>query len=499
MFDFDNDGRLDVYLLHCVAPDSESRHQLFHQQPDGSFRNVSAGSGLDVAGHGMGASAGDVNNDGLPEILLTEFGRARLFLNLGGGRFRDISESARIDNPHWATAASFFDYDRDGRLDLVIGNYVDYTESAPCYDTRGQLEFCGPQGKSGTATRLFHNLGTSPDGQVRFEDVSVSSGLARKPGPTLGVLCADFNDDRWPDILVADDGQPNRLYINQHDGRFTEEAVSRGIAYNAFGAAAANMGIAHGDVDSDGYRDIFVTHVSWEQHALWKQSPAGLFQDQTAGAGLGNTAHRGTGFGTVLADFDQDGDLDLAWVNGDIKRGNQTPPFEPDMDPFWRDYAQGDRLFFNDGTGQFADISASNPGLCGRAAVGRGLACGDLDNDGSLDLLVMNAGGPVRLLRNVAPRRGHWLMVRAIDPTLGGRDAYGAEVTLRAGERQWRRLIQPAYSYLVSNDPRAHFGLGARETFDRIDVIWPDGTEESFEGGVGDRSIVLEKGNGLAP
>jgi hypothetical protein len=156
-------------------------------------------------------------------------------------------------------------------------------------------------------------------------------------------------------------------------------------------------------------------------------------------------------------------------------------------------------LFFNDGTGQFADISASNPDLCGRAAVGRGLACGDLDNDGSLDLLVMNAGGPVRLLRNVAPRRGHWLMVRAINPALGGRDAYGAEVTVRAGESQWRRLIQPAYSYLVSNDPRAHFGLGARETFDRIDVMWPDGTEESFEGGAGDRSIILEKGSGLSP
>jgi len=450
-----------------------------------------------VTGYEMGVAVGDIDNDGLPDVLLTEYGNVRLFRNRGGGRFEDITRAAGIENTRWATAASFFDYDRDGWLDLVVVNYLDYAESVKCYDTRGLQEYCGPQGMQGTAARLFHNLGGRPGGSARkFTDVSVASGVAKKTGPGLGVLCADFDGDHWPDIFIADDGMPNRLYINQRNGTFTEEAAQRGIAYNAFGSAVANMGIAFGDVDGDGLFDIFVTHVSWEQHALWKQGPIGLFQDQTAAAGLGNLARRGTGFGTVLADFDLDGAMDLAFVNGRIKRGNDPAPTAllAGLDAFWNRYAQQNQLFVNDGTGRFREISDANPALCGRAAVGRGLACGDIDNDGDLDLLVVNAGAPAQLLRNVAPKRGHWLMIRAIDSALGGRDAYGAEITVRAGARQWARLIQPAYSFLVSNDPRAHFGLGAAGQIDQIEVVWPDGEKEIFPGGAGDRLLILRKG-----
>ena len=499
LFDFDNDGHLDIYLVHCAGRESPSRNRLYHQEPDGRFRGVSAGCGLDVSGCGMGVATGDVNNDGLPEVLLTEYGAARLFLNRGGGKFQDVTAAAGIENTRWGTSAAFFDYDRDGWLDLVVVNYVDYAPSQKCYDTRNALEYCGPQGMNGTATRLFRNLGQPGASGVRFEDVTVRSGLAQKAGPSLGVLCADFDGDHWPDIFISDDGEPNRLYINQRNGTFTEEAALRGIAYNALGCTAANMGIAFGDVDGDGLFDIFVTHLVWEQHALWKQGPRGLFQDLTAAMGLASLRWRGTAFGTVLADFDHDGALDLAVVNGMIKRGNDPGPFLPGMLPFWHPYAQRRHLFVNDGQGRFRDIAEANPAFCHEAAVGRGLACGDLDNDGALDLLVINTGAPAQLFRNRAPRRGHWLTIRAIEPTLGGRDAYGAEVTVEAGAHRWWRLVQPGYSFLVSSDPRVHFGLGPATRIDRIRVLWPEGDEELFPGGPVDRQLTLSKGNGTKP
>jgi hypothetical protein len=513
LFDFDNDGRLDIYLVHCVPPESKSANRLFHQQPDGRFRDVSEGSGLDVTGYGMGVAVGDFNNDGLPDVLLTEYGRTRLFVNRGGARFRDVTAAAGIDNTRWATSASFFDYDRDGWLDLVIANYVDYSPTQQCPDRRGALEYCGPEKLAGTVTRLFHNLGgplatahppkrdaRNDDAEtVRFEDVTVVSGLARKTGPALGVFCADFDGDGWPDIFITDDGQPNRLFINQRDGKFTEEAALRGLAYNALGGTAANMGIAPGDVNGDGLFDLFVPHLVGEQPALWRQGPRGLFQDAAASLGLCNPSWRGTGFGAVQADFNQDGAPDLAVANGSIKRANEPAPRLDGMDAFWSPYAQRNQIFANDGNGKFHDISPSNPDFCARAGVGRGLACGDIDNDGAFDLLALSTGGPARVLRNIAPRRGHWLQIRAVDPVHGGRDAYGAEITLEGGGRRWWRLVQPGYSYLVSNDPRAHFGLGPVATVDRIHVVWPDGVAEVFPGGPADRLIIVRQGTGKKP
>jgi hypothetical protein len=500
LFDFDNDGRLDVYLVHCVSPESKSRNGLYHQESDGRFRDVSAGSGLDVSGYGMGVAVGDVNNDGLPDVLLTEYGAARLFVNRGAGKFEDVSKAAGIENTRWAMSAAFFDYDRDGWLDLVIPNYVDYSPTQKCQDTRGAQEYCGPQGMTGTVTRLFRNRGvrTTDPGAVRFEDVTVRSGLARKIGPAMGVVCADFDGDHWPDIHLADDGQPNRLFINQRDGTFSEEATVRGLAYNSLGGTAANMGIALGDVDGDALFDVFITHLAWEQHTLWKQNPRGLFQDQSAAAGLINPHWRGTGFGAVFADFDQDGALDLAFVNGDIKRARvkDPAPRRAGTPEFWSPYAQRNQVFANDGKGGFREVSDANADFCGSAAVGRGLASGDVDNDGAPDLLVMNTGGPALLFRNVAVNRGHWLTIRAVDPARGGRDAYGAEIIVEAGGRRWWRLVQPGASYLVSQDPRVHVGLGANTSVDAVRVLWPDGTEERFAGGPVDRVMVLKQGEG---
>jgi enediyne biosynthesis protein E4 len=499
MLDFDNDGRLDLYLVHHASPESKSRNRLYHQGNDGRFRDVSDGSGLDVTGYGMGVAVGDLNNDGLVDLLLTEYGRIRLFLNLGQGKFQDHTHVAGLENTRWGTSAAFFDYDRDGWLDLVLVNYVDYSPSQKCYDTRGLIEYCGPQGMQGSATRLYHNQGAQPGTGLRFEDVTVSSLIATKTGSSLGVFCADFDGDRWPDIFITDDGQPNRLFINQRNGTFREEAALRGLAYNALGGTAANMGIAFGDVDGDGLFDLFVTHLVWEQHTLWQQGPRGLFQDQSGRRGLAHLGMSGTAFGTVMADFNQDGAPDLAWVNGLIKRGDDPGPYLPGMNPFWNAYAQRPQLLMNEGSGHFRDISAANPAFCGQAAVGRGLACGDLDNDGAPDLLAVNTGAPARLYRNACPGRGHWLTIRAVDPAWGGRDAHGAEVTVEAGARRWWRLVQPGYSFLVSNDPRAHFGLGAAATVDRVRVLWPDGVEEVFPGGAADRFVILQKGTGGKP
>jgi len=520
LFDFNDDGRLDLYLLQGVGPDlmqrdgpnPYARNQLFRQQSDGRFVDASAGSGLDVAGAGQGVAVGDVNNDGRPDLFLTEYGSARLFLNQGA-KFIDITQAAGIDNPRWGTSAAFFDFDRDGWLDLVIANYLDYDPTVKCHDARGAQEFCGPHGYPGLVTKLYRNRGMeywsngvmgtkgtpgtpSLQSATAFVDVTVPSGLARVPGPALGVLCADFDGDRWPDIFLADDGRPNRLFINQRNGTFKEEAALRGVAYNAMGQTAGNMGIALGDADGDGLFDLFVTHLTEEHHALWVQKPRGAFQDRMGAAGLARQGWRGTGFGAAFVDFDLDGALDLAFVNGAVKRSREAQPLARDVPAFWAVYAQRHQIFANDGQGGFRDVSEANPAFCGLATVGRGLACGDLDNDGDVDLVVTSTGSAAQIFRNVAPRRGHWLLVRAVDPALGGRDAYGAEVVVIAGSRRFWRLVQPGYSYLCSNDPRAHFGLGTATGFDGIEVVWPDGTAEQFSAGAADRLLTLSKGSG---
>jgi hypothetical protein len=306
------------------------------------------------------------------------------------------------------------------------------------------------------------------------------------------VYCADLTGDGWPDVFVANDGAPNRLWVNQKDGTFRDEAVSRGVAYTQMGQAYAGMGVAAGDVDDDGMIDLYVTHLATETNTFWKQGPRGIFQDRTAGHGLTGTRWRGTGFGALMADFNNDGWPDLALVNGRVSKAAPEPA--PGLPDYWAPYAQRNQLLSNSG-GRFADVSASNGAFCGVSNVGRGLAAGDLDGDGAIDLVTTTIAGRARVYRNVCPDRGHWLAVRAVDPR-GNRDALGAEVAVTVGGQRRVRVVTAAESFLSSSSPVAHFGLGPSAAFDAVEVKWPDGLVERFGGGAADRPLPLRRGEG---
>jgi hypothetical protein len=500
LFDFDGDNDLDLLLIsgvRTVTPQKTTGNRLYRQDPNGVFTDVTDSSGISDDGYGMGVAIGDIDNDGDLDVYLTRYGDDKLYENRGNGQFVDITDEAGIANPQWGTAASFVDYDRDGWLDLIVVNYVDFFPGSVCEDGSGRRDYCGPESLKGTVDRLYRNMGKKDDAShVHFQDATIASGIARRIGKGLGVLCRDFDGDGKMDIFVANDGEENTLWVQHENGVFSNEAILRGLALNRYGEAEANMGVAADDFNRDGWSDLFVTHLRDESNSLFHASQFGQFSDQTVASGLAITSLPFTGFGVAAADFDHDGDTDLAVANGGVKRG--MPAASKDVDDFWQDYAQRNEFYLNDGAGRFQSlVPLGGSDFARRIEVSRALVKGDIDNDGDIDLLVTNCGGKARLYRNDFPKLGAWLSVTAIDATLN-RAAIGAQIQVQVGSKLFVRELNPSSGYLSANDLRVHFGLGETKKYDAIRVFWPDGSMqvEEFPGGAIDQSITIIRRTG---
>ncbi|MBI4585315.1 MAG: CRTAC1 family protein [Planctomycetes bacterium] len=501
--DYDQDGDLDAYLVCAGYEGKDSRNRLYRNNGDGTFSDVTEESGAGDTGFGMGCAVGDYNLDGSPDLYVTNFGPNALYRNNGDGTFHDVTGEAGVGDARWGMSAAFVDVDEDGLLDLFVTNYMKHPrhEGRPCADAAGRIEYCGPFSHfSPDRDTLYLNRG---DGS--FRDITRQAGMSEMYGYGLGVVCADFNKDGHVDLYVANDLTANQLWLGDGSGHFVDRAVELGAAYNQNGQAEASMGVQAEDVDGDAYLDLLVTNLVNETNTLYRGRERGFFEDITFRTGLGEASLPQTGFGMGFFDADHDGDLDLMVTNGRIRRGLRIPGEGPP--PPWDLYAELDQFFEHVGEGikqsenaqredgrwgfRFVDRS-SMAGLSFLVPhLGRGLALGDYDNDGDVDVLVTACAGRARLLRNDGPKRGHWLVVRAV--AKGGKgDVYGARVTVKTKEIRWEREVHPAYSYLSSNDPRLHFGLGGATSCD-VEVRWPDGSRAALKETAVDRILVLEK------
>ncbi|MXW01643.1 MAG: CRTAC1 family protein [Holophagales bacterium] len=502
-FDADGDGLLDFYFPNAGSDVAGElgRNRFYVQRPRGQFVDATEGSGLDNPGYGMGAAVGDIDNDGDLDLYVTNLGADVLYRNEGGGRFAGVTEEFGVTTSGWSTSAVFFDADLDGWLDLYVARYVQWNEGRECQVQGGRVDYCGPQQFEGEADVFYRN-----EGGRRFVDRSRDAGVSLIEDAGLGVAAADLDEDGLPDVYVANDADPNQLWINQGDGVFEDDAVLLGAAYNRFGVGEAGMGIALGDIDGDRDLDLFLSHLIEETNTLYLNlggAPGATdgFEDRAAEAGLAAPSTPYTGFGTAFFDADNDGDLDLAVVNGAVKR---RPEVLSDRDDwFWRGYAEPNLLMLGDGAGVFADASAASGDFGTALDVSRGLVPFDLEGDGDLDLLVSNLEGSARIYRNEtiagpAPAAGTgagWVRLRVIDPELL-RTAIGASVVAWVDGRPFRRLVLPLGGYLTGGEAPVHIGLGDATAVERFEVTWPGGTVEEFDGAASGSEVTLLRGEG---
>jgi hypothetical protein len=489
LFDMDGDGDLDALLVQSGTlggPDTGQRHGLYRNDGSGRFADVTSGSGVDVAGYGMGVATGDYDGDGDPDVYLTNLGANVLLRNDGGGRFTDVTAAAGVAGSGWSTSAAFVDIDADGWLDLFVTRYLGWTpeRERQCFSLTGVVDYCSPRNYDAPTTDLlFRNTGRGT-----FADVSASSGITAAVGNGLGVVADDLDGDGRIDLFVANDGTPNHLWINQGGGRFAELALQRGVAIDQDGAPKAGMGVHVADVDGDADNDLLVMNLDTESDSYFRNDGR-FFVDATNSVGLRVASRRFTRFGMALLDFDNDGRLDLYEANGRV--GLQGSTFAADP------YAEPSLLFRGVDGPRFEEVQPRGGVATPIIRTARAAAFGDIDNDGGLDVLVANRDETPTLLRNVVPARGHWLMVSAKDAR--GADALGAQLTIRAGGRALRRDVRTAYSYLAANDPRVHVGLGAVTAVESIDVRWPDGVTERFGPFEIDRVVTVRRGTGVTP
>jgi enediyne biosynthesis protein E4 len=476
--DYDRDGRLDIYLVNGWRLEGSriverGQHALYRGLPDGTFRDVTVEAGVGGEEHwGSGAFVADYDADGLPDILVTNFGPNVLYRNLGNGRFENVARAAGIEAPGWNTGAAFFDADADGDLDLYIAAYIETTEQQVLDAKRTlswkgvELVAAGPFGMKGAPDHFFRNEGG------RFVDATAAAGLEdRALAFGFAVRALDADDDGDVDLYVANDSDANYLYRNEGRGVFKEVATWAGCALDEKGAAQAGMGLAIGDITNDGVLDLFVTNFAEDFSTLYAGAGDGLFDDVARASGIGPMTYRPLSWGAAATDLDNDADLDLVVVNGNIYPQIDRHP------EFVGTYAQRMLLAENRGPGAaplFRDATAgAGPGF-EQVRSSRGLATGDYDNDGDVDLLVTNLDGPPSLLRNDSPG-GSWLIV-ALEGANGEPNPIGAVVTVRAGGRSQQRDVAAGDSYMSTHDPRPHFGLGTAEMVEQVDVEWPDGT-----------------------
>jgi hypothetical protein len=492
VFDYDNDGDLDVYLVQgtmlgakktikdaTYTPSGPLGDRLFRNDlvvgADGKrtlhFTDVTGPSGINVTSYGMGVAAADYDNDGFVDLYRTSLSGAVLLHNNGNSTFTDVTAKTGVGNPGgWGVSAAFVDYDRDGWLDLYVGNYLLYSIAADldCLSVTGQNDYCPPNSYRAQPDRLYHNRGNGT-----FEDVTSRALVGGADGPALGVSTADFNGDGWIDIYVGNDGQPNQLWINQKDGTFKDTAFLSGAAVNGQGNSEASMGIDAGDYDNDGDEDIFITNWLAQMNILYVNMGGGVFEDQKAASGLGPPSLAKTGFGAAWFDYDNDSWLDLLTANGSVSiieaQARVNDPFPLKM---------LNQLYRNLGNGRFEDVSTRAGKAFTLNDVSRGAAFGDLDNDGDEDVIIGTAAGPARLLINNVGNKNHWVGLRLMG---GKRDQIGArvEVIRKSGSPLWRRARSDG-SYASANDPRVLVGLGTSTDPVRLRVSWPSGKTEEF-------------------
>jgi hypothetical protein len=472
--DYDADGWQDILLVNSTDWPRHSRQRstlkLYRNNRNGTFTDVTHAAGLDVEMYGMGVAVGDYNNDGFADILITGVGQNRLFKNTGKGTFTDVTNASGLGKRQaFSTSAIWFDYDRDGLLDLFVCNYVKWSPEHDvfCSQDGKNKSYCTPEAYVGQTCWLFHNRGNGT-----FEDVTASSGIFDSSSKSLGVAMLDYDDDGWPDLLVANDTQPNKLYRNQKNGTFKDVALEAGVAFSAEGKARAGMGVDAGDFDNSGREGVAITNFDNEMIGLYRADGKGDYTDIAIASGVGLPSKTTLGFGCVFADCDLDGSLDLIVVNGHI---DDTVRNVRNVG-----YAQPPQLFMNDGKGKFREAGGEAGGGFSLPKVGRGLAVGDFDRDGDQDILMTTNNGPAYLFRNDQTAGNHGIRFRLIG-TKSNRDGIGARIKVFSGGVMQTRMVRSGSSYLSQSEMPATFGLGQRDKIERVVIDWPSGRSEEYK------------------